>query len=949
MRTWRWCVPGILSVLAAGSLRAEDFSSAAGVSGGFCVHLGCGDGARTAGIASTGRFVVHGWEKDPARVEAARKTLLSRGLYGVASVDGGPLDPLPYPDNLADIVVADNLARLLSEGLSLAEVVRVTAPGGAALFGAGLSEGDVKSRLSDAGLKEVSVKKSGGWTVVRKPRPAGMDEWTNYGHDAGGGKVSDDVALTPPSELRWSAGPVLAVYSGGAVSAGGRNFYVVRRQEIPLAPGEGSDAGEKGAGLFLVARDAWNGVPLWKCPIRGGYLAADASRVYVHEGGSVSAFDAATGAPAGSFSGGGPGAILLAEKCLAVVGKTMARVYDTATGRELWKTGVANLTDAAMGDGRFIVCDDGKVIAAFGLASGKPLWRDDAAAWNDGAVQMIYLRRGTLVAVSAREKTCVLRAIQPADGKVLWRREFLEEKKDAKTESYLADGLVWIYDRGAPAWLGLDPATGQEKRKFTTFAPHQYCAPDAATDRFFIRSRPCDFVSWSDGNVTPFRATRTACKIGTFMANGLLYSLPDCCGCVRGEIHGCAAFAPAGIGGPKADPPESPGRLETFAAAAPTASAAALDDWPTFRHDARRSASSASSLPQDLTPLWEAAPCDQKGAPGAFLPDWRGRPEGDDPVSPPVVSGGRAYVALPDLHRVAAFDAATGKPLWSRTLGGRVDTPPTIHEGVCLVGCRDGRVYALSASDGAVLWRFRAAPAEKRVVVFGQTESTWPVVGGVLVEEGVACVAAGRTMDVDGGMWQYGLDPKSGKLLRSGRPEGGGVADILVGKHDGKATDTALRESGRSVGGLLDRTWRWWGDSMDRFHLRSYGGAVGQVIAFSDERVYAYREGKGRANAGRAITARAVGKETQDLWKLDVPSTLEVDALAVAGDALVAALGGGIQAGAKGELWVIDTKEGKKLRTAALAAAPAAEGLAVAEGRIYLSMRDGRLRCFGKR
>ena len=86
-------------------------------------------------------------------------------------------------------------------------------------------------------MKDLAVKKTGKWTVVRKPRPAGMDEWTNVDHDAGGGKVSDDT-LTAPAEIRWAAGPVLAVYTGspvGTVSAGGRNFYLVNRGEIPLA------------------------------------------------------------------------------------------------------------------------------------------------------------------------------------------------------------------------------------------------------------------------------------------------------------------------------------------------------------------------------------------------------------------------------------------------------------------------------------------------------------------------------------------------------------------------------------------------------------------------------------------------------------------------------------------------------------------------------------------
>ena len=44
------------------------------------------------------------------------------------------------------------------------------------------------------------------------------------------------------------------------------------------------------------------------------------------------------------------------------------------------------------------------------------------------------------------------------------------------------------------------------------------------------------------------------------------------------------------------------------------------------------------------------------------------------------------------------------------TAGGRIDTPPTIADGLCLFGSHDGWVYCLRAADGRLAWRFRAAP-----------------------------------------------------------------------------------------------------------------------------------------------------------------------------------------------------------------------------------------------
>lgn len=134
-------------------------------------------------------------------------------------------------------------------------------------------------------------------------------------------------------------------------------------------------------------------------------------------------------------------------------------------------------------------------------------------------------------------------------------------------------------------------------------------------------------------------------------------------------------------------------------------------------------------------------------------------------LTPPVVAEGRVLVASVDDHAVHALDAADGKRLWSYTAGGRVDSPPTLHDGLAIFGCADGYVYALRAADGALAWRFRAAPEDRRTVAYGQLESLWPTHGSILVEDGGACFAAGRSSFLDGGIRLVRLDAKTGKLL----------------------------------------------------------------------------------------------------------------------------------------------------------------------------------------
>ena len=100
---------------------------------------------------------------------------------------------------------------------------------------------------------------------------------------------------------------------------------------------------------------------------------------------------------------------------------------------------------------------------------------------------------------------------------------------------------------------------------------------------------------------------------------------------------------------------------------------------------------------------------------------------------------------------------------WTFTANGRIDTPPTIHRGLCLFGTRSGWVYCLRADDGRLVWRLRAAPLDERIVAYGQIESPWPVPGSVLVVDDVAYFAAGRQPLADGGILVFAVEPADGQ------------------------------------------------------------------------------------------------------------------------------------------------------------------------------------------
>ncbi len=53
-----------------------------------------------------------------------------------------------------------------------------------------------------------------------------------------------------------------------------------------------------------------------------------------------------------------------------------------------------------------------------------------------------------------------------------------------------------------------------------------------------------------------------------------------------------------------------------------------------------------------------------------------------------------------------------------------IKAAPTIWNGRVLAGSGDGHVYALEAASGRLLWRFRAAPVERLIMVYGRLAST---------------------------------------------------------------------------------------------------------------------------------------------------------------------------------------------------------------------------------
>ena len=774
---------------------AQRILDASGVTGGLVVHLGCGDGRLTAALAAGDGYIVQGLDSDAGAVDKARARFRSLGLAEKVSADWFDGPRLPYIDNLVNLLVAED------PQVPVPEVMRALAPGGVAY-----------------------VKLAGRWTKKVKPRPEAIDEWNHFLHDPQGTMVSQDEVVGLPRRLQWVGGPkwmrnhdFMASLSG-MVSSGGRVFYIVDeglRNHIYLP-----------ARWTLVARDAFNGTILWKrsidnwfphtWPFKSGpsdlprRTVADGDRLYTTLGidAPLSVLDAATGKTIRTYEKtAGTEEVVLDRGVLYLLvdpekgpfpykhasdnrgqerdranrdfgwskesSDRLVMAVSALDGTVLWqhKNNVGSLTLAL--DDQKVFFYNGQQVVALDRTSGQKLWDSDfagdAAAPATGYAPRLIVGDGVVVLSTKGGKKGRLVGVSADTGSVLWRSEQLSSGHYSPEDLYLIDGVVWTANTGAGQTQGtqfqaVDAKTGETRHDFVAdnlevFFMHQRCYPGRATERYIMTSGTgTEFLELGTEHCELHHWLRGACIYGLMPANGLLYKTPDSCACYyQSKLpHFCALAPPSEEGETRRrGEGETALRLQRgHAYGQPIASSPLRPtayspqpgcDWPAYRGDNARSGRSTVTVPAKLGQLWKA--------------DLGGK------LSTMTAAGGKLFVAEIDRRTVHALDAATGESVWSYTAAGRVDSPPTVCGGLVLFGSADGWVYCLVAANGELVWRFQAAPADDKLVSYGQVESVWPVSGSVLVRDGVAYCLAGRSMFVDGGMRLVRLDCTTGELL----------------------------------------------------------------------------------------------------------------------------------------------------------------------------------------
>ena len=986
----------------------QESNSAFELKRGVCVVLGDADCALTLELARNTELLLYLQLESPEELDRASRVIDAEGFFGTRIfVEEGDFAQIHLADNLADrvLVIQDAVDRV-----SRPEVLRVLRPGG-------------KAYLGDDALV--------------KPLPAGLDDWSHPYHGPDNNHQSEDQVARAPYLTQFLAEPYYAPLTQVAVTSSGRLFKAFGNiafhvREEPLLNS-------------LVAFNGYNGTMLWRRKLTPGVMIhrntmiATPEVLYVADDKSCKLIDTTSGrllreiVPPVELAGGTfwkwmalDGGVLY-----ALVGEQEQRepvtrqrreshgwpwdplspgfnqpenpwgfghnllAIDPETQEVLWHHREKEKIDSralCMKNGRIYVYRHSSYLACLDASNGGEIWRRTPQSapdlfsalgpylnrqdWRTNWRTTAYLKCSEKALYFAGPSLGKLLAVSAEDGSVLWENPY-----DNFQLVLREDGLYAISGQidDHPS-LKLEPLTGEVLASIDI--RRRACTrPNGSADAVLFRAPGGSIrLETSSGSAQWVSPMRAQCQDGVTVSNGLLYWWPSVCDC-QNTLYGLTCLGPAGDFefGQEATESErlhmGTGELDEVVELSES------NEWPTFRANNLGTATTDAVIPSEAGRLWWFSP--------------------ETPFTPtaPVAAGGLAFVGGSD-GIVRALELGTGKAKWTAYTGGFIRFPPTVWKGRLFVGSGDGWMYVFEAATGRLLWRFNAAPANRKIPVYGSLMSTWPVASGVLVEDGVAYFAAG-IVNYDG-VHVYALDAKTGKIVWQNNESGHldpksktGVSvqgQLLI--HDGKlylAGGTSVSpavydlEDGRCLNdpeplGLLGST------SIRGQELYLVGDKVvvsgKPMYAHPDHPVYdstvfnkmLHTSGDRRdvvwVNNKRIMCFGPIGKDTLNRSVSDTPGTVtsriagwgRLDlrsepfweyvcegSLAFARSKNAILVAGKTPLGSP-SLEALDIKSGKRLwkRPMQLQGAPTPWGLAVdGQGRVVVTLTDGEIMCFG--
>ena len=979
-------------------------------------------------------------ETSKLKVSSLRERIIATGCYGKVSVALFDGKKLPYINNLANLLIVDSGFNVPSS-----ELKRVLAPYGVAVVNGKKMVKPYPEEMDEwpqylHGADNNCVAQD---TVVGPPRHV---QW-----------------ISGPA---WTRAHIGAATISSMVSSGGRLFTIedTETAENPLLPAKWKLVARNAFnGIELWAKDypEWEQVTVYIKNYHAQMqrrLVAIGNTVYCTPGlnAPLTALDAATGRTLKEYEGtvGTQEFVFHNGKLYVMVGDRMhffsyrgAQAATKSKKKAAAKSVEMLSGNTFNGDGFPLsaynprtrnAANPTSVIVAINAKTSRELWRSGKIERYTGCTmalkgdKLVYQSTHgvfCLDAISGKKKWAVekkipygvgnmpnslvlsddavyseegrnIHAYSLADGSDYWGKPIRARKGyQASTDLLIAADALWMCGScnnpkgtviNKPTSYNLE--TGDEIKTIDQILSkpmgHDRCFRNFITERFFINSKTGgpDCMDLVSGTEYPAPFTRATCSMGPLPCNGLIYCGPYACQChLPVGLHNFNAYYT------NEESLSTQGQTVKIKRSVRLEKGRAYNKiskphdtpWPTYRQDSRRYSGTTANVPvEGLKPLWKTK--------------FKTR------ISAPVIAESKIFIAETDAHMLYALDAANGKLLWKYIAGGRIDSPPTYHEGMLLFGSRDGWVQCISASDGALVWRFRDLP-DKMICAFDQIESAWPIHGSVLVKNDIAYFCAGRSSYLDGGLFIYGLDPTTGKIwyqrqfygpyADDGFPafvkEGnrsetevilGTTADIMTSEGDTlyirqqafnlDLTDTVAGKHLLASAGMLEskRQHREYKLVKEDFNHRKMWTTVkteyptGDIIVSDGTdyySVFGMPVNRGQSfnprNGYLLMAKRRSGDSWSSKWQVKIPITgkamvLADDTLFVAGAPLIFDTVdlGATYAGRRGAiLWAASAIDGSKLAEYKLDVLPAWDGMAAAYGGLFIVNQDGSIECWG--
>ena len=728
-------------------------------------------------LAKNNDFQIFVQTPDRKQNHAFQQAANDAGLLGSRIFIGtGDLDSLQLTDNVADAVI------VFSEGTAETEMLRVLRPRGRIWVG--------------------------GEAVKTKPVPEGTDEWTHPYHGPDNNPNSSDQAVKGKFRTQFINDPKFSPMPEQTVIGGGRIYKAMghiahKANQNPMLN-------------TLLCVSAYNGTILWERDLPKGFMIHRNTMIATDDGllmgdhESCKFFDGNSGELSQQITV--PEEITDGQtwkwmaKCgdtlFALVGNPEVKVetqksirrglghwpwgmwdghdyndprtsfgygrtlvaYDLKTKKILWHYRDDEFLDAravCMNDD-FIFCfSPEKMLIAVDNKTGKRAWKNTdedllaaiganskAQHYITGYATTTYIKCSKdylFFAGPQREQMVVASA---HDGKLAWTHPA------GNLQLILRDDGIWA--AGAQNTEGgykFEYATG----KILDEMPARRACTRATggVDSIFFRAHGGTVRILTETNTAQHIAPmRPPCQDGVLISNGQLYWGPWMCGCQL-SLYGNISLCPAPDGGITLSSDEiyenaltvysENGKLDPFGVSE--------KDWLRYRGSDNRADGANVSIPEEVTLSWKK----QIGS--------------GELVSAPITGGGRVFVA--DRNGVVQSLDANGDLVWKNYTDGPVYFPPALGKnGRLFVGSADGKIYAFAAKTGELLWTFRVGPKSRLIPVFGDLISTWPVSGGVAVDDNTGTVyAAGGITHYDG-TYVVAVDAASGALKASNTTSG---------------------------------------------------------------------------------------------------------------------------------------------------------------------------------